>query len=622
MLIWMRDSTFGGVFKFLLLGFMTLAVAGLVLADVGGFFRGNLGSNTVAKGAGVKIGIQDFDRTVRRALAAQGIGAPEAYQLGLIDTILTSEIQNRLFTKEAKALGLEVGDEDVMRQISKLAEPLAANGRTKKEALQQILRTQNISEGEFVSAIRQEMANGLLRGALTVPATLSSPVMAKSLYRYDNEKRSADILVLKNSAVTDVTKPTDEQLQKYYDANKQDFLIPETRTITMATLKTDMIKKNVTISDEQLKGEYDKNIASFTKPPRRQVEQAVYPDEAAAKAAAEDAKAGKPLKDSNTQDFEEAGLLPEIGGPVFSAEKGAVVGPVQTALGWHVLKVKDLLPESVTPFADVKERLRDELSSIALTQELYNTGNAIEDRAAGGDKLEDIVSEYGMTTEIIGPFRQNGRDKDGNEPLKSYGADAAKIIQSAYDFDQGEIAPVVETADGQFHLIRVDQVIPDTYRDFAAVKSSLEKRWLDEQRFLANEARAKAALEAMNSGKSLADVAKENGGNVQKASGISRKAAPAAPLTPIVAAQIFSVDKGKSFSAEIEDGFIVGTVTDVTLSDVKPDEKELTALEDLTGRSLSQDIFGQYITGLSNGKPVKVNKPLLDQVYGQQQQVQ
>ncbi len=620
MLIWMRNSTFGGALKFLLLGFMTLAVAGLVMTDVGGFFHGTMSSTTVAKGAGVKIGIQEFDRTVRRALGAQGIGAAEAYQLGLIDTILTSEIQNRLFTKEAKTLGLEVGDDAVKAQISKLAEPLATDGRSKKEALQQILRTQNISEGEFIGAIRQEMANSLLRGALSAPATLTSPLMAQSLYRYDNEKRGARGIILRNESVSDVTKPTDEQLQKYYEANKQDFLIPETRTITMATLKMDMLKKNVKISDEQLKAEYDKNIASFTKPPRRLVEQVTLPDEAAAKAAAEDMKAGKPVKDSNTQEFEEAGLLPEIGAPVFAASEGAVVGPIQTSLGWHVLKVKSDLPESVAPFAEVKDRLRDELSNISLTEELYNAGNAIEDRAAGGDKLEDIVSEYGMTTEIIGPFRQNGRDKDGNDDFKSYGADREKIIQAAYDFEEGEIAPVVETADGQFHLIRVDQVIPDSYRDFASVKSALESRWVDEQRALANAAKAKAALDALNAGKPLDDVAKENGASVQSFANISRKEAPAAPLTPIVAAQIFTADKGGNFSAEIENGFVVGTVTDISLPASAQDQKELAALEDLTGRSLTQDILGQYITALSDGKPVKVNKPLLEQVYGQQAQ--
>ena len=190
MLIWMRESSFAGLFKFVFLGLMVMAVGGLVLMDVGGFFRGTMSSNTVVKGGGVNIGIMEFDRTLRRALSSQGIPPAEAMKLGLVEQILNSEIQNRLFTSQARSFGLEVSDGSVKRQISKLAEPLAAGGATKKEALQQILRTQGISESEFVGSIRQEMANTLLRAALSPPATLSSPLMALDLYRYDNEQRS------------------------------------------------------------------------------------------------------------------------------------------------------------------------------------------------------------------------------------------------------------------------------------------------------------------------------------------------------------------------------------------------------------------------------------------------
>lgn len=622
MLIWMRNSAFAGVFKFFLLGMLVLAVGGLVLMDVGGFFTGNMSANTVVKGAGVKIGAVEFDRTVRRATASQGIGPQEAYKLGLINSILTSEVQNRLFTKESKSLGLIVDDEDVKRQISKLAEPLATDGRSKREALQQILRTQGISESEFVGSIRQEMANGLLRGALDAPATLTSPLMAGTLYRFDNEKRSADVIVLENASVKDVTKPTEEQLQKYYDANKLDYLIPESRTITMATLKTDMLKKNVKITDEQLQEEYQKNVASFTKPSRRVVEQVVLADEAQAKTALAEMTAGTSPKNAMTQEYEEAGLLPEIGAPVFEAKEGAILGPIKTQLGYHVLKVKDIIAESVTPLADVKDRLRGELETIAMTEELFNTGNTIEDRAAAGDKLEDIVNEYGMTTEIIGPFRQNGADKDGKDLFKSYAADRDKLILSAYDYEEGEIAPVVETADGQFHLIRIDQVIPDTYRPLASVKSELENRWMNEQRNLANAAQAKDLLAALNGGKTLAEIAKEKNLTVRTFNGIGRKGETPAPLTPVVGAQILGTEIGKSFSSAIADGYVVGTVKDVEMPTTKPDEKNLAELEDLTGRSLSQDILGQFVSSLSNGKEIKINQAALEQMYGDARQDQ
>ena len=618
MLIWMRNSTYAGFFKLFLMGLLLLAVTGLVMMDVGGFFRNTMSSGTIAKGGGVNIGITEFDRTLRRVLASRGIGPQEAYQLGLVDDVLASEIQGQLFTKEAHDTGLMINDEMVMRQVAKLAEPLATEGRSKKEALQQILRQQSISEGEFVESIRSEMGNTLLRAAIQPPSSLTSPLMVQALYLYDNEKRSADVVFLKNSDVKDIAKPTDEQIQKFYEANKIDFLIPESRTITIATFKKSMVESKTVVSDEQLQAEYDKNVASFTKPSHRMVEQAVFPTKEEAEKALTDLRDGKPVANMDTQDLEQNGLLPEIATPVFAAKKGDVVGPVQTTLGWHIMRVKDILPESVTPFAEVKDKLRQELSQISQSEAFYNLGTEIEDRAASGDKLEDIVNEYSMTTEIVGPLRRNGANSDGKDLLSTYGADKAKVIEAAFDFDAGEIAPVIETADQKLLLVRVDQTIPDTYKPLASVKGDLEKRWMNEQARLTNEATAKEIAEAVKAKTSLADIAKTKGATVQKIDGIARFANPPAPLTPVVSAQIFAANIGDGVSAAVDNGYIVAVPTAAYMpSDTsKAPEKDMDSLKELTGTSLSQDILTQYIAGLSANKKIKINQPALEQVYG------
>lgn len=623
MLIWMREGKGSKIVKYVLFSLLTMAVAGLVLMDIGGFFRTNMSSNTLVKGGGITISTMEFDRTLRRVLASQNLAAEEAYRLGVIDQVLQSEVQQRLLQGKTHSLGLRVGDDSLSAQVAKIAEGLNAQGRSKKEALQQALRQQGISEGEFIGALRVEMAGNVLRGAITPPATLASPLMAQSLYRYDNETRKIEYFILSNDAVKTVA-PSEDDLKKFYESNKIAYLIPETRTVTMATLKPSMLKSSDVISDEELHAEYDKNIAAFTKPSRRLVEQAVLPDEAAAKQAADSAKAGKSLKDATgdaymgAQEFEENGLLPEIAGPVFSAKQGDIIGPVKTDLGWHVLVVQKTLPETVTPFEEVKGKLAGELKQISATDDMFEAGNAIEDRVAGGDKLEDIVAEYGMTTEKIGPFRANGTDAGKNDLFESYAADKDKLVQAAYDYDQGEITNIVETGDGQFHILRIDAVVPDTYRPYESVRSDLEKLWLDQQRVAANKAEAQTLLSDLNAGKiSLSAAAK---GGLHQAT-VNRKDAPAKPLTPIAAAQAFAIEKNKAFSAEVENGFLIGKVTDITLPEtVKEDTPEFKSLEELTARSLEQDILGQYVASLSKGKEIKINKQQLDALYGQKAQ--
>ena len=157
MLIWMREGKGSKVLKYGMLGLLFLGAIGLAISTrSGGLDFGGGSVNTVAKGAGVNIGIMEFDRSVRRALSQQGIGPQEAYQLGMIDNILMSEIQSRLFAAQARKLGLEVSDADVTRQIAKLAEPLATDGRSKKEALQQIAKVYKLPKRELYNRLVKE----------------------------------------------------------------------------------------------------------------------------------------------------------------------------------------------------------------------------------------------------------------------------------------------------------------------------------------------------------------------------------------------------------------------------------------------------------------------------------
>lgn len=628
MLIWMREGAGGKAIKILLLSMMTMAVAGLVLMDVGGFFRSDINSGTIIKGAGVELSTMEFQRTVQRTVAAQGVEAQEAYRLGLIDQIVQGEIQSQLLSQKTHSLGLLVGDDDVKKQIHKLADSLSADGQNRKDAMQMFLRSRGITEGELVSSLREEMSLSLLRAALQPPASLTSPLIASSLYRYDHEKRSAQGIILKNASVTDITPPTEENLKKYYDANKQEFLIPETRTVTVAVLKPAMLQKNIKITDEQLKAEYEKNLASFTKKGARNVEQAIVKDESEANKVIEAVKGGKSLKDSTTpdtyisaKDYEPATILREVAADVFAADKGAVVGPIRSAAGWHVLVVNDIKGDEVTSFDTAKERLKEELEQIAGTDAMMDAGNTIEDRLASGDDLATIVSEYGLTTEIIGPFRRGGTSKDGKNLFTAFGPDGAKILEAAFDVDEGEVAPLVETADGQFQFVRVDQIIPDTYHDYASEKASLEKRWVADQKRLSNQARAKKALADLNAGKDLAAVSRKLDTAPQTFAGINRKSEPAAPLNPVVAAQIFTTEKGKAFSSEIDGGFIVGVVTDVTMPPASnASDKDLADLSDLVGRSLSQDIVSQFVGHLTDGKKIQVNRAQIDAMFAPQAQ--
>ncbi len=620
----MSGGTGGKAVKIVLLGFLFMAVAGLVLADVQGFFRGGMQTDTIAKGGGIRIATQDFDRTVRRVLAAQGMSAQDAYRLGLIDQILESEIQSLLLTKEATDLGLVISDDVVKGQIAKLAEPLTQAGRSKGEALAQVLRSQGISENEFIRSVRQEMAIGLLRNALISGSGAVSDDLAQALYQSDKETRSIEAVILNPSTVKGVEKPTTEQLKTYYDANKMDYATPESRTATLAFLSEENLKDSVKLTDAELEAAYKQNIETYQKPAQREVEQSVFADQAAAEKAFKDVSAGKSLKDASGDSylgknaFGESGLMPEIAKPVFSGKAGDVIGPVQTALGWHVLIVGKDIAGSTTPFAEVKESLRKEMAQTHLMDAMIATANEIDDRLAGGDKLETLVTEYGLTTQKIGPFRQTGFNGAKKNLFESYGTDSAALIDAAFEYEAGEVAPIVEMADGRYAIVRVEEVTPIAYKSFEEVESELAAKWTGEQRALMNRARAQDALAAAEKGGTLSDIAAKNNGQFQTFKSVGRTDSDNKSISPVALAKIFSTDKGGALLAESDQAIVLVRVTGVTLPQGKASAAELKEIKDRVAREQAQESLMQYVMNRSANSTVKINAPLLKQLYGEQ----
>lgn len=620
----MGRGTKSGISKFVLLGFLFMAVAGLVMTDVQGFFRGGMSVDTVAKGGGVRISTQEFDRIVRRILAAQGMSSADAYRLGVIDQILHGEIQSRLMAKEARDLGLIIGDEAVMTQIARIAAPIAESGGVSRgEALQRVLRSQGIGEQEFINSVREEMTIGLLRNALVSGADAVPTDLARAIYQSERETRTIEAVVLSPAAVEGVEEPNDDNLKAYFEANKADYATFESRDVTVAILNEAAIESRITITEDDLRAAYERNINNFKRPSQREVEQAVFTDRTAAAEAYEKVNDGASLQSAagnaylGKNAFAQSGLVPEVAEPVFAAGEGDVVGPVESPMGWHVIIVGKDVGEQVTPFERVKNTLERDLKQTRLMDEIVNTANELDDRLASGETLETLVGEYGLTTQTVKGIRQAGVFAGQEAFFKSFGSEAGNIIDTVFSYDAGEAAPVMELTDGRFIAVRVDSVTPTVYKEYESVKGELKNRWVAEQRALLNRARAQDALAEAEKGTSLSEIAAAHHARVQTFGNVTRTESNAKAISPIALAKIFSVDKGDVLLAESEGDIVLVRVTGVTLPDAaKATQAQLQDIKQRIAREQADEALSQYVMnrGLTGG--VKINAPLLRQMYG------
>lgn len=629
----LRQGAKSGITKFILFGFMTMAVGGLVLADNSGLLTSQNPANAiVARIGNDKLSGAQFDRMVRRALAAQGMDVQTAWQLGLIDQILEAEISANLLTRAAVDSGLVVSDEMVAKQVSDIVAPYVDETTTRKDALRRILAAQGLGEAEFVGAIRQEMTNNTLRNAVALAANVTDENEVRDLYQYSFESRTINGLVVPHSGIK-VEEPADEVLLPFYQSGQEKYAIAETRKITVAVLTEKAVKDSVKITDEDLQAQYEEQREGYSVPEKRKLEQTILTDRAQADAVAASVKEGKSLTDAvkaatgstdaylGTNDFEKNGLAKEIATPAFSGKIGDVIGPVQSALGWHVLVLKDVVEPRTRPFNEVKEELRKSLTQSMLANQMFALSAQIDDGIAAGTPLEELAATLNLSIDSFGPLRADGSTPDDKDGFKKYEADREQLLATAFELPVGDTSAVMDMKDGSFAVVRTDEVFEKTYRPFDDVKADLAKVWMQDQREVLNKQRVEKAMLRLQTGESdFATITKELGITPRNFT-LVRSEEPAAPLNNASRSPFFEIAPGEFTMAPAEGGYILGEVTKVTVPDMAKAKKEdLDKVRQQAQRSTQDEIFRLYLENLRKKYGVKTNRNLLQQLYGQAEQ--
>jgi parvulin-like peptidyl-prolyl isomerase len=148
------------------------------------------------------------------------------------------------------------------------------------------------------------------------------------------------------------------------------------------------------LDDRELRERYDRDKERYRLPERAHLREIVIlrPENPAAleaarakatdtvtklRAGADFAKTAMSVSESGTKDkggdlgeVARGELLPDLDTAVFNAAAGAIIGPIETKSGWHILKVETRLPSEVPAFESVKDKLRKDASDETFQRDL------------------------------------------------------------------------------------------------------------------------------------------------------------------------------------------------------------------------------------------------------------
>ncbi|MFV0491510.1 MAG: SurA N-terminal domain-containing protein [Pseudorhodobacter sp.] len=594
----------------------------MLVLGLGGFGVTNFGGGMSAVGTvgEREITVNDYARALQQEINGlsqqfgQQITMQQAQAMGLDRQVRQQLVNRSLLDNEDDRIGLSVGDARIAQEIANLDSFAGADGSFDREAYRFTLERNNLSEAEFESGMRDELARSLLQGAVASGFS-APPMLVDTLYAHISERRSFTFLRLTEDDLSETIKdPGDEQIEQHYQDHIDRFTRPEARRITYATLLPEDIADTMEVNEDALRRMYQERLEEFVQPERRLVERLVYPnDEAAAEARAqldqgssfEDLVAARDLRleDIDLGDITQQDLGSAAGEAVFALSEPGIVGPVQSDLGPALFRMNAVLAAQETSFDEARETLADELETDAARRAIDAQIEPLDKMLIGGATLEDLVADSDMTLGQVDYYPGVENRMIGYPAFR----------KAAEEAETSGYPEIVRLEDGGIFALRLDEVLPAAPFPLEDIRDQVQEDWRKTRLAEGLIARATEIQDAIGGGLTL-----ESFGLTETNPGIPRGAQlDALPATLPIA--LFEMAEDEIRLIDEEDFTAL-----VRLDEIIPGESEGTTAEALKSaiaaqaeQALSQDALTLFVNGLTNTTRVQFDEAAINAVNAQ-----
>ncbi|MDP2697800.1 SurA N-terminal domain-containing protein [Thalassospira sp.] len=568
-----------------------------------------------------------FQRDIQnmRRVFGPNFDRSQAIQMGMLNNTVEGLVSQKLLLENARELGIGISN-DKVRETVFATESFKneTTGQFDREQFLQVLYSNGYTEPEFIEGVRGDLMGQQiitsLGGAVAAPAAMTRQIAA-----WRNEQRAGQFFELNADDLGDVATPGDATLRTYHQENPAPFTAPETRSSTLVLLTVDQIAETIGVSDDEILDAYNQRLAEFQTPEKRAVEQILFaPNE---KETASDAvtairngadfmsvaieQAGMTESLVKLGEFTADNILPDLRDAVFNLPEGEVSDPVETALGWHILRVSKITPETVKGLDEVRDAITRDVKRQKAADQIFDIAATLDDELGAGTPLDEAAANVNARLIRIENVEQ-GADL-GNDI-----ADSNEINAKIFELAEGEESFLEETLNGDRYVVRVDTVTPSTLRPFEDVREDVLAAWTQDEKHRLLVEQAEQLASDINAGGQNITTQAENLGHSVVETGLTRRTGEglAPDVSPAVAATLFQLEKSKAQVVQSDDRILVVTLTDINEAQIDGLATDPVSTE--LRNALNQDLLSQYLNYLRDDISVTVNNSVVNNLYAPQ----
>lgn len=496
----------------------------------------------------------EMDRRLEQLQTEQGraITYEELLSNAPLAAILKGRAEELAFFAWAWKTGIRPGDELVLRQIRSF--PAFFDPVTNR--FSESLYETKLGEARMTPAmLEQEIRNDYSRAhyASALVAGLRMPRVYGALYANINQQsRDGRWFLLTQQMVGTAPRPTDAQLTAFMRQNAAELRTPELRSGTLVIFRNPA-DQNIAISEEKIRARYEFRKDSLSLPERRSFTTLTAPTRAAAERIANALRTGQtPAAVGQAYDLQPASYDetprsaigdPAVAAAVFGLGVDEVSAPVQARVGFVVAKVTAVAPGREVTLEDARDEIVEELRGQEARGAIARRVEAFEAARREGKSVEDAVRQVGARLAPIPAVTREGRNREGQQtrvPLK--------ILESMWSLTKGRANEPAALGDGDYFVVRVDDVTPAAMPALEDVRERLTAAWIGRENIRLLSARSDAVAARLRAGEDIAAVAASVGATVSRGAGLKQDQETVTRLGQGVMAGLFSGPAGTVFS--------------------------------------------------------------------------
>ena len=437
--------------------------------------------------------------------------------------LLDQFVQQELLKQRAERYGYRVTDQELARRVMEYPQ-FQVDGKFSSDRYNAMLSASGLTPSGFEAELQQGLMIDQLRNAV-VESAFVAPYELDRRYAMEKQEREIDYVLIPAASFEASTSITDEQVKKWYDENKQNYLLPETVNLQYIELTRAHAEASVEVTEEALKEYYEQVKDRFTTQEQRHGRHILITveagmDDAAAKKKAEEltakAKAGADFAQLAKENSKDAGSAQQGGdlglatrdvfvGPfgdaLFSMAAGEIRGPVKSDFGYHVIKLQEIQPGHVQTFEEAHDALEAEFRKERSQSIFYDESQKLAELAFNTlTELDSVAKQMKLEVKTVTGFTREGGGEFGDDP---------SVIGAAFSDDvleRRQNSPLVTIGEDRALVLRVTEHKPAEPRPLDTVSAQIRAQLKTQRMREAAAAQGAFAMARLQKGEPWANV--------------------------------------------------------------------------------------------------------------------